>query len=122
MVTYAAVLNERVAQTRLQRTELASAIEEIRLARRLSFADDEHDPDGSMASLDQARDVALYERLGQTLTELTEAQQRLASGTYGLCEVCGQEVATERLLARPEARMCVACTEATAARYRSGAR
>lgn len=122
MRTYAAVLDERIAQAQVQRSELARAIEEIRVARSLSLADDEHDPDGSTPSLDQARDVALYERLEQTLTELTEGQQRLASGPFGLCEACGQEIPTERLLARPGARLCVACAAAPAARRRSGGR
>jgi DnaK suppressor protein len=120
MRTYAAVLNQRIAQAQIQRSELARAIEEIRVARSLSLADDEHDPDGSTPSLDQARDVALYQRLEQTLTELTQAQQRLASGPYGLCEGCGQKIPDERLLARPGARSCVACAAAPAARRRSG--
>lgn len=108
--TYAAGLAERVAQARAQRAALVAAIEQMRVARSLTFADDEHDPEGSMVSLDQARDAALLKRTEQTLTELAAAQQRLAAGAYGVCERCGRAIARERLLARPEARLCVPCS------------
>ena len=106
--TYTALLEARVAQAREQRTALVTAIEEMRVARSLTFADDEHDPEGSMVSLDQARDAALLERTEQTLAELAAAQERLAAGSYGVCERCGRSIPRERLLARPEARLCVA--------------
>ena len=117
--TYAAALSERVVQAEEQRAALTAAIEETRAARRLMFADDEHDPDGSTASLDQARDVALLEQTERTLSELAEARQRLASGTYGVCEICGQQIPTARMLARPETRSCVVCAEAREDRRRA---
>jgi len=113
---YADLLSERVAQAVTQRAALVTAIEEMRIARSLTFADDEHDPEGSTVSLDQARDAALLDRTERTLTELTAAQQRLADGTYGVCELCGRPIPTERLLARPEARHCVPCSARARAR------
>ncbi len=86
------------------------------------FADDEHDPDGSTASLDQARDVALLEQTERTLAELADAQRRLASGSYGRCEICGRSIPRARMLARPETRSCVACAATTADRRRGRAR
>jgi DnaK suppressor protein len=115
---YAALLDERVAQAQSQQTALATAVEDMRVARSLTFADDEHDPEGSMVSLDQARDTALLERTERTLTELLAAQQRLASGTYGVCELCGRDIPPERLLARPEARLCVPCSVGASAERR----
>ena len=106
---YAELLAERVAAVEGQRVALQAAIESTRSARSLMFADDEHDPDGSTASLDQARDTALLERAEQTLAALAAAQQRLSSGSYGSCEVCGREIASERLMARPETRDCIDC-------------
>ena len=106
---YAAALVQRVVQARAQRAALMAAIEETRAARSLMFADDEHDPDGSTASLDQARDVALLEQTERTLSDLALAQQRLASGSYDVCEVCGQTIPSARMLARPETRSCVVC-------------
>lgn len=104
------LLNERLAQVTAQRAALASAIEGMRVTRSLTVADDEHDPEGSTVSLDQARDVALLQQTERTLAELTAAQRRLATGTYGVCEACGAALPTARLLARPEARLCVPCS------------
>ena len=71
-------------------------------------ADDEHDPDGTTAyerqhvaaQIDQARDQ---------LAAAQAALDRLRSGSYGICERCGQRIAAERLEARPTAATCVAC-------------
>ena len=109
-VIYADLLAQRVAQARGQRGALTAAIADMRATRSLTVADDEHDPEGSTVSLDQARDAALLERIEQTLTELTAAQRRLGAGTYGWCASCGREIPQERLLARPEVRRCVPCS------------
>ena len=108
--TWADRLGERIARTRVQRAALVAAIEDMRVARSLTFADDEHDPEGSTVSLDQARDAALLARTEATLAELVAAEQRLTAGTYGVCQLCRRTIPAERLLARPEARLCLPCT------------
>jgi DnaK suppressor protein len=40
---------------------------------------------------------------------LRHALAKFEDGSYGLCEGCGQAIGTSRLLARPEARLCIAC-------------
>jgi DnaK suppressor protein len=40
---------------------------------------------------------------------LRHALAKFEDGSYGLCENCGQPIGTSRLLARPEARLCIAC-------------
>jgi RNA polymerase-binding transcription factor DksA len=57
----------------------------------------------------------------QNLAELTAARHRVSSGSYGDCDVCGQPIAVERLLVRPESRSCVACA-AKRATERRGSR
>ena len=106
---FAKLLDERLAQARAQQSALQAAIGDMRVARSLTFADDEHDPEGSTVSLDQARDVALLDRVERSIAEITAAQERLTSGTYGNCERCDREIPAERLRARPEARRCVRC-------------
>ena len=107
--SYAELLDLRRQQAEEQRAALRSAIGQMRDARSLTSADDEHDPEGSTVSLDQARDDALLVRVEQTLAELEAAADRLAAGRYGLCERCGRPIPDGRLRARPEARLCVAC-------------
>jgi DnaK suppressor protein len=104
-----ALLDQRLVELQAQKAALTTAIAEMRVARSLTFTDDEHDPEGSTVSLDQARDAALLELTEKTLSELVAARQRIAAGTYGRCERCGAEIPAERLLARPEARFCVIC-------------
>ena len=108
--TYAALLQQRVAHAEAQRAALVRTVEAVRGARRLTVSDDEHDPEGSTVSLDQAREVALLARVEHTLAELTAAQHRLADDTYGGCQRCGQPIPAGRLRARPEARFCVPCS------------
>jgi DnaK suppressor protein len=107
---YVELLQQRIDQARQQQESLTRAIESMRTSRSLTFADDEHDPEGSTVSLDQARDVALLRRTEGSLDELRAALARLAAGPYGRCEVCGTDLPTARLLARPEARLCVPCS------------
>lgn len=106
---YADTIEQRLEEVSHQRAALVAAIENMRVARSLTFADDEHDPEGSTVSLDQARDAALLDRIEQTSAELVAARDRLAAGRYGRCESCGSAIPVERLLARPEARHCVPC-------------
>ena len=40
---------------------------------------------------------------------LRHALAKFEDGSYGLCELCGQPIGTGRLLARPEAPLCIAC-------------
>jgi RNA polymerase-binding transcription factor DksA len=43
------------------------------------------------------------------LFEIDEALNRLAMGTYGMCESCGRSIEKMRLKAVPYSRMCMAC-------------
>jgi DnaK suppressor protein len=40
---------------------------------------------------------------------LRHALAKFADGSYGLCEMCGQPIGDSRLLAKPEAKFCIAC-------------
>ncbi len=45
------------------------------------------------------------------LREVEGALKRVAKGTYGECEACGEEISAARLKALPWARYCVTCQE-----------
>jgi RNA polymerase-binding transcription factor DksA len=47
------------------------------------------------------------------LEEIAAARRRLADGTFGRCEACGEEIDPRRLRAMPAARFCVACQKET---------
>jgi len=74
-----------------------------------SNADDEHDPEGSTIAYERSQLSALMEQAERHLAEIADAEARLATGTYGVCAVCGRDIPEERLRARPVARTCVGC-------------
>ena len=57
----------------------------------------------------------LEERDRHVLAEIDAAEGRLATGTYGVCEMCSRAISFERLRAIPTARLCVVCEEIKAA-------
>ncbi len=78
-------------------------------ASRDSNADDEHDPEGSTIAFERSQLGTLVEDARHQLVEIDAALDRLAEGTYGVCERCGRPVPAARLDARPVARRCVDC-------------
>jgi len=74
--------------------------------------DDEHDPDGATIAYERAQVAALLEQARSHLADCDLAQERLAAGTYGVCERCGGTIGAARLEARPAARTCISCAAA----------
>lgn len=48
------------------------------------------------------------------IQQLSNAINRLETGTYGYCESCGEEIAPRRLEVQPAALMCIHCAEKVA--------
>jgi DnaK suppressor protein len=78
-------------------------------ASKDSNADDEHDPEGSTIAFERSQVGTLVEDARQQLAEVDAARARLAAGTYGTCEECGDPIGEGRLEARPTARTCIRC-------------
>ncbi len=97
------VHREAVASLDGLRVDFGSIVE----ASADSNADDEHDPEGSTIAFERAQVVALIEQAEERLSEIKAAQARIADGSYGTCEVCGEPIVAARLEARPTARTCV---------------
>ena len=74
-----------------------------------SNADDEHDPEGATIAFERQQVVALLDAARRRLADVEAALERRETGGYGVCEVCGRPIPSERLAARPSARRCVAC-------------
>jgi RNA polymerase-binding transcription factor DksA len=69
--------------------------------------------EGDVAQASERRDMAFMqrERLAGRIDRLTRALERLASGTYGVCEECGRAIDPARLAALPEVAVCRECQE-----------
>lgn len=66
---------------------------------------------GDQASAEIDRDflLRLRGREQRLLKKIDEAIDRIDSGTFGICEDCGNEIDIKRLLARPVTTMCIEC-------------
>ncbi|MGP8051458.1 MAG: TraR/DksA family transcriptional regulator [Desulfobaccales bacterium] len=73
----------------------------------LATARDEEDQ--ATVSLMAETSLTLLGPKRQELEAIEEALQRLETGSYGLCEVCGQPIEPRRLEIMPEAPLCRGC-------------
>jgi len=53
--------------------------------------------------------LAVEKQVRDHLAEVEHALDKFEKGTYGLCDSCGQPIATDRLEALPQASLCVNC-------------
>ena len=61
---------------------------------------------------EQQRDLALRDRAIQQLELVDAALHRLDTGTFGVCQRCGEPIAEGRLEALPWAAHCIGCQSA----------
>jgi len=71
-------------------------------------------------SLESWRRLALEKRLREQMAEVERALYKLEEGTYGLCDICGQPIAPERLEALPWANLCLSCKTRQAKKNTNG--
>ena len=89
--------------------ELRRELDQLMQASVGANADDEHDPEGATIAFERAQLSSLLAASERRLAEIDRTVARLAAGTYGRCERCGQPIPAERLAARPTASTCLAC-------------
>ncbi len=113
-------------QLRERQAELQARLARLD-AESLEFDEDNrprysnHPADEAMELLDRAGRDAVARVLLDDIAQVDRALDRLANGSYGLCDDCGQPIPPKRLEARPTATLCVTCQgkrEAQAARPR----
>jgi DnaK suppressor protein len=63
--------------------------------------------EGTSQAVDRLSAVPAHDKLQLMLGEVERAEQKLAEGTYGRCDVCGREIGEARLEARPWATRCL---------------
>jgi RNA polymerase-binding transcription factor len=98
-----AVLAEREKELEEQLAELtkpAGEVGSISFGKRVG--------EGTSMAVDRLAAVSAQEHLLAMLDEVRRARRRVADGTYGTCEVCGEPIPEGRLEARPWATRCIA--------------
>jgi len=67
--------------------------------------------DHASMSLETAVDNAILGQQAKELGEIELALDRINEKTYGVCEMCGDEINIERLKVKIFARYCITCRE-----------
>jgi DnaK suppressor protein len=67
-------------------------------------------------------DSHLEERGQKTLRDIQVALERLATGSYGICHSCEEEIGSARLKALPTATLCIDCATDREKKHRSWSR
>lgn len=63
--------------------------------------------EGTSQAVDRLSAVPAHAKLQVTLADVERAQQKVTEGSYGRCDICGDEIAAARLEARPWATRCL---------------
>ena len=62
-----------------------------------------------MLALDRDFAIRMRDRESKLIRKIKEALGRIENGSYGICEMCEQQIAVARLKARPVASLCIDC-------------
>jgi DnaK suppressor protein len=103
--TFKQILEDRKEQIVKNIYEFRNEIGEL----QKSEASDE--ADFASISSDSAIGEAISEKQEKELKEIEYALKKIKEGTYGICEMCEEEIGVERLRVKPQARYCMVCRE-----------
>jgi DnaK suppressor protein len=68
--------------------------------------------DGTTEAVSRLTDVGVVDTLNATEARIERALEKIAEGSYGVCDKCGGPIPQGRLDAAPESVLCVACAAA----------
>jgi RNA polymerase-binding protein DksA len=97
-------IREKLEAERAETVEEMGRLKEV-LKYELEADPEEGDPD----LYEREKILALLRNLEEKLYDLSHALESMDDGSYGKCEVCGQEIGQERLEALPYTTYCVNC-------------
>ncbi|WP_088066408.1 TraR/DksA C4-type zinc finger protein [Gottfriedia luciferensis] len=93
-------IEERLNDPAFTPYSLRDSVDELSLA-------DNHPGDLGTELYEREKDISLHEHLRNELTDVNIALQKIENGTYGICEISGEEIPLERLEALPTAKAMI---------------
>ncbi|UCE81699.1 MAG: RNA polymerase-binding protein DksA [Deltaproteobacteria bacterium] len=77
----------------------------------MTSSNDNYPDPTDRASLESDRNFMLRirDRERKLLSKIKSALERIDSGDFGICEMCGDDIGEERLEARPVTTLCISC-------------
>jgi RNA polymerase-binding protein DksA len=67
--------------------------------------------DVGSATFERDQEMTIVNNARDMLQQSEHALERIADGTYGVCEVCGNPIGKNRLMVVPRATMCLTCKQ-----------
>jgi DnaK suppressor protein len=111
-------LNSHLKKTQLKKLKEKLVSEVERITNKINLEINPMSDNSGKDEVDAANDTILQatELRFQTrehlyLKKLNKTLQIVDEEEYGMCEDCGEEIAFERLWARPTSSMCIVCKE-----------
>jgi DnaK suppressor protein len=84
-----------------------AVLEDIKAGSNEAF----DEADISSSTTDQTLTIRLLSRETRLLRKIEKALNKIESGSFGACEICGEEVGLKRLKVRLVADLCIICKE-----------
>ncbi|MEU1197008.1 TraR/DksA family transcriptional regulator [Streptomyces sp. NPDC005813] len=99
-------------------TEISSSEEAlVGLMRDSGDGAGDDQADTGTKNITREHEMALAANAREMLEQTERALERLETGTYGLCESCGDPIGKARMQAFPRATLCVECKQKQERRY-----
>ncbi|MCK5391827.1 MAG: RNA polymerase-binding protein DksA [Deltaproteobacteria bacterium] len=67
--------------------------------------------DRAMSESSTSIELRKRDRERKLIGKIQKAIQKTEDGSYGICEVCEDEITEDRLIVRPETTLCIGCKE-----------
>ena len=74
-----------------------------------STADSSDFVDQATIEADRSFRLRMRDRENKLILKIEQSLSRIDEGTFGICDVCGEDISIKRLKARPIATYCIAC-------------
>jgi DnaK suppressor protein len=86
--------------------EAERAVDRMMTQKDETFADP---ADRASWESEASRDLRIRDRERKLVEKIDAALRRIADGTFGECEECGEMISVGRLRARPVTTLCISC-------------
>jgi DnaK suppressor protein len=103
---------KRLGEAKMRREEAVEDYERVLEEARLTESSSDRSPEpgnaeASSMKLEYAKELSLEQNTLDLLSKVNHAIERVKTGDYGLCEVCGNPIPVERLEVLPYSTLCV---------------
>jgi DnaK suppressor protein len=104
------VLEARLAELSTEYDAAVVTLTDLQRSRVADGAGDDQADTGTK-TFEREQELSLVHGLHERVQQVEHALARLAEGTYGSCERCGNPIPTARLEAFPSVTLCVSCKQ-----------